>query len=783
VAAALAAAVALAGRTEASAWRLRYREAADWSAEGWRTSALPLGNGHFGVAMFGGTDVERLQLTAPSFQTRALLWKRPDWPQGNMTDAADLSIKLGHANATGYRRELDLEDSVAQVRYTSDGVAFTRECFVSYADNVCAMRLGASRKGALAFTLHVEIPALDAPPPFDRTGRVEADAGAGEIRLAETSGAYGISLAGCFRVVTDGTVEAMPDGALKVTDAGEAVVYFTLETDYRLAPEMIAPMHGERDRTPFLGPDPMPEARRRVAAAATLGYDTLKTRHLSDFRELVTRSSINLEYEGSDALLTTPELRRRAGKSAYLAALYWRLGKYLLASSSRPGTLPCSLQGVWAGPMLETGWGSGYWHNINVQMAYWPAFVCNMAECFEAYADYCDAYRPATHDPAVEYLKRENPAALAEPVSEDLWSIGTAAWPCEVMCTPMREKPNGHSGPGTGGLTTALFVDWCDFSQSTSARMRSWPILRGMADFLSRTVAETNGLFLATFSASPEQYWNGRYPHTIGCAFDQQMIEANNAAFVRLAGTLGHEDDPVVRRCRAQLGCYDGIEVGASGQIKEYREENAYGEIGDPNHRHISQLCGLYPCALVSRATPNFLAAAKRTLDLRGDHSHAWALAHRMCCRARTGEGDRALALFGNMMRESTCDTLWAKIGSFQEIDANAGGTAAIAEMLLQSHETDEDGNFIIDLLPALPAKWAAHGSFKGLCARGGWTVDCEWRDGKPADVALRPGENMTARPLVRFAGTKVPNLSRNAAGEFRYVAPTDLQTQKKETR
>ena len=163
------------------------------------------------------------------------------------------------------------------------------------------------------------------------------------------------------------------------------------------------------------------------------------------------------------------------------------------------------------------------------------------------------------------------------------------------------------------------------------------------------------------------------------------------------------------------------------------------GEIGYPAHRHVSQLCGLYPCALVTRKTPELLAAASRTLDLRGDGEHAWAIAHRMCCRARLGEGDRALELFGRMMSERSCDTLWAKIGAFQETDANSGVTAAISEMLVQSHETDEYGTVVVELLPALPEAWKREGSFKGLRLRGGWVADCEWRDGKVTEYSIRP--------------------------------------------
>ena len=735
-------------------WKIRFREPAAWSLKGWQRRSLSFGNGYFGVSEFGGTDVERLQLTEPTFHTQQ---KHPSsrWVQGNLTDSADLFVEFGHKDATGYVREMDLEDGLVTVKYKADGVDYAREYFTSYPDKVGAMRFTASKKGALSFTLRAQVPFLDAPPPTHRTGNVAA--AGNEIALAAKSGAYGVKLAGRFRVLSDGAVTAQADGSLKVEGATEATVVYTLATNYRFVPEMFEASKGQGsdknyDRSPYLGPDPAAEADRRVAAACALGYDALKKRHLADFRGLVGRSSIDVDFDAADMALTTPELRALGGNSVYLQALYWRLGKFLLASSSRPGTLPGSLQGCWSGPVLTTAWGSGFWHNINVQMDYWGAFSCNMAECMEAYAAYNAAFRSTTRTAARNYIRRVNPAGLKEPFTDDLWSVGTAAWPYQVS-----GAPGGHSGPGTGGFTTALYIDWYDFTQNRNVLEKEcWPVLRGMADFLTRCVVETNGLYLSAFSASPEQQSRkGGYYRTVGCAFDQQMILLNNAAFVRFAKLLGREDDPVVKRCKEQLAKYDPVQVGESGQIKEFREERFYGDfVREKHHRHISHLVGVYPGAIINRTTPDWLKAASRTLDLRGEMTTAWALVHRACCRTRTGEGDAAVRLFGNLMEAKTADTLWSIAHGVHIIDANYAGAALFAELVLQSHELDEKGNFVIDLLPALPSAWAKHGSFRGLCARGGWEVDCGWRDGKPVKVNLHPGPNAVGPcPLVRFGG------------------------------
>ena len=718
---------------EPLSWKVRSVNEAAWNLRGWQREAHSLGNGWFGASVFGGVATEHLQLTEPTFCTRQL--DRRGKLRGNLTDALDVAIDFGHRDAKDYLRELDLDDAIETVSYMSGGVRFTREYFVSYPGRVGAMRFTASEKGALAFTLGAEIPFLDEPPPFDRTGRVKIENG--EIVVDAASGAYGTRLAARFRIATDGNVA--PSGTtLRVEGATEATVYYSLGTDYLLSPGVFAKIGRKRPfKRPF-GDEPSAETARRVAEAAALGWDELKARHVADFRSVAGRSSIELDFESGDAELTTAELRKKGEKSAYLAVLYWKFGKYLLASSSRPGTLPASLQGVWSGPVAKTSWGSGYWHNINVQMNYWPAFVCNMADCFAAYAAFNAALRPATRTAAADYIRRVNPAAAEEPFSPDAWTVGTAVYPYEIQA-----EPTGHSGPGTGGLTTALYIDWFDFTHERRILEREcWPVVHGLADLLTRAVIETNGLWLAAVSASPEQVVKGKgYYQTMGCAFDQQMIEVNNAALLRFAKMLGKEDERVVRRAAAQAGKYDGVQIGASGQIKEFREENAYGEIGEKNHRHISQLVGLYPGSLITRATPEWLEAAKRTLDLRGDETTGWARAHRACCRARTGEGDKALEIVGSLIRDKSRDNLWNLCGGVNQVDGNLGAAAAIAEMLVQSHERDENGENKIDLLPALPKAWAKRGSFKGLCARGGKVVDCEWLDGKVVSSSVRAAQ------------------------------------------
>jgi len=736
------------------------------SIGGWEQESYPIGNGWFGVSVFGGLPEERLQVTENSFLTRDRLL--------NLTSALDLRIKFlrdshSPSNVAGYVRSLHLEQGVSRVAYSADGVDYVRECFASYPDKVLALRCTASRPGALSFDLKAEIPFTHPFADGDgaKGGRMGRSVARGnEIEVVQHLQWFDVKFYGLVAVETDGSVQANGD-ALEIRDAQEAVVFFSCGTNYRLAPERFACDGKCVAREPVIDrpdPDVAADVRTHVAAARRKGWTQVRSAHLADFSGLMNRVALNLPGADKDAGQETVALKRAVKTdgwaSTYLEEMFFQYGRYLLVSSSRPGTLPANLQGIWTAHE-KSPWGSGYWHNINVQMNYWPTFSCNLAECFEAYAAFNAAFRPATRVGTVGYLRKlglgTEPAADESP---DIWSVGTAVYPYSFESASL----GGHSGPGTGGLTTKLFVDWWDFTCDEAALHRYvWPVVHGMADFLSRCVKEQDGKLLSAFSASPEQIatpagkWDRRdrrppYYHTVGCAFDQQMIWENNNDLLRLAAVLG-TNDSVVARVREQIDRYDPVQVGASGQIKEFREENAYGEIGEPQHRHISQLVGLYPGSLINWSRPDWMAAARVSLDKRGDKSTGWALAHRMVCRARLGDGDQALLLLRNMLKDRTYNNLWDVHPPFQ-IDGNFGATAAVAEMLLQSHQPDGKGGFVIDLLPALPAEWASNGSFRGLCARGGVEVDCTWRDGRPVRVVVRAPVGI--RPVVRFDGQAV---------------------------
>lgn len=721
---------------------MRYFIPAERTDAGWEKYSLPLGNGYFGASVFGGTDTERIQFTTNTFAN--------DFSSGGVANFCEIFIDFNHNNTVNYERGLLLNTGIAYSNYETNGMKVDRKAFVSYPDKIFAYKIDA-QNGSIDFDIHLVIPYLDTRTTQEggRTGEIMVEGNT--LVMRGTLPSRELVYESRLTVVTDGDIISNTD-SLTVKGATNTALYYTLDTSYKLCPEVFM-----RGCHKALGDDPHEKVIACLENAVKLGYDKLYERHIADYTELIDR--VELDLGGTDDGRSTEELLisyQNGNPELYLEEVYYAYGRHLLVSSSRKGTPPASLQGVWT-VHDKSPWGSGFWHNINVQMNYWPAFNTNLAETFEAYAEYWKSYVKAAGVSASSWIKNKNPENYVEGENECGWIIGTAAsmYQIEGMSS------HTHSGPATGGMTSKLFWDYYDFTRNEKVlKEYTYPAIHGMSKFLTKCVKNYDGKYLCNFSVSPEQILSGdwisthkkqQYYHTVGCAFDQQLIYENALDDLKCAEILDIYDDITKLESR-QLCGYDPVRIGYSGQVKEYDEEHFYGEIGEAKHRHISQLVGVVPGSSITHSTPAWLDAARITLEMRGDKSTGWALAHRLCAWARVGDGEHTYLLLQNLLRERTYPNLWDVHPPFQ-IDGNFGATAGITEMLLQSHEG------YVSLLPALPSAWK-NISFRGLKARGNFTVDCEYNNNKIQRCQIKSEVGGTLK--LRYEGIDGVNVTCN---------------------
>ncbi len=699
--------------------------------DGWERWSIPLGNGYMGVNVFGRTKTERLQITENSLST-------PYYSAlgGGLTNFAEVYMEFGHTNSqvTNYSRDLLLDEGTAHVNYTYNGVNYSRELFASYPDKVTVVKLTADQTGKIDFTLRPKIPFLeefhvdsDTNAWVGKTGSVTAEGDT--ITLAGKFGAYEVQYEGQIKVIpTGGTVTAATDsdgnGYLRVFGADSAYVIIGVGTNYPVGDSTVFTANDLKAELAKY-PAPHQKVTELMAAASGKSYEELLASHQADYKELFGR--VKLDLNADDGGKTTDQLVNdyiKGNYSHYLESLYFQYGRYLLICSSRKGTLPPNLQGIW-NRYKNPPWSAGYWHNINEQMNYWPVFNTNLAELFDCYIDYFQAYLPRAEQLAKNKIADAHPDNLSLSGGTG-WSISTGAWPF-TMSVP---SGRGTDGNGTGALMAKSFSEYYAFTKDQSKLEEVlYPAVLGAAMFMTKVLEPHDGLLLADPSASPEQQVDGQYYVTVGTAWDQQNAYEMHKDAIAMAKTLGKENDPEIKMLTERMEKLDPVQVGASGQVKEFREENEYGELGEYNHRHISQLVGLYPGTLINETTPAWFDAAGVTMTERGDQSTGWAMAHRLNLWARTKRGERAYDLYRQLLRTGTNTNLWDRHPPFQ-IDGNFGGTAGVAEMLLQSHEG------YMEPLAAIPAAWDT-GSYSGLVARGNFEVAAAWSNGQMDEIRV----------------------------------------------
>ena len=718
----------------------------------WEKYALPLGNGYFGACVFGYPYCERVQITENSLANPYLRDERdPTFishsTRVGLNNFAELYFDFGHSDSsvTGYRRELSLNGAFAKVSYTHDGVRYTREFFESYPDRVLVMRFDADKSGAVSFVARPEIPFICDHVIYEgdgcsKSGEVRAEGDT--ITLSGVMDYYGIKYEGQLKIIADGGKMQTKGDKIELFGTSSAVVIFSCATNYKMESRVFEEPDPKKKLTPYPHPhEPVSEVIKRAEA---LGYDRLKARAKEDYLSLFERAEIDLgakeDHRPTDELLSAA----RAGEdNRYLEELIFAFGRYLLICSSRQGCYPANLQGIW-NAYNSSPWSAGYWHNINVQMNYWCACPSNLCELFLPYSDYSEAFMPLARRNADTLVSVTHPERLDAP-GENGWTVATAGWLYNMEAL----RGISHSGPGTGGFTSLLFWDYYDYTRDKEYLLWvAYPRLFEMSRFLLKMLVEQDGKFLISPSASPEQKVNKKDYHTVGCAFDQQMTYENFKRTLEAAEILG-KTNAELDKMRFVIDKLDPVLVGESGQIKEYREERFYGEIGDPKHRHISHLVGLYPGTVINSSTPEWQRAARVTLNARGDASRGWAVMHKMLFWARVKNGARAHDLMRTFIENNLLDNLWDIQPPFQ-IDGNLGYVSGVCEMLLQSH-----GEFI-ELLPALPDEWQ-DGEFSGLLARGSFEINCKWEGKIPtyAHISAKRGGRLSI-DISRFSGARV---------------------------